>query len=59
VPFERHGNHAFTVISVVNNAPQASGVYGLADMRQWIYVGEAVDIQAELLRHLHRILLRS
>ncbi len=52
MPFENHGNRSFTAISVAKNAPRVSGVYGLADARQWIYVGEAADIQAELLRHL-------
>jgi len=53
MPFENHGNRSFTVMSIGKNAPPASGVYGLADARQWIYVGETADIQAELLRHLH------
>ena len=52
MPFENHGNRSFTTISVGKNAPPASGVYGLSDARQWIYVGETADIQAELLRHL-------
>ena len=52
MPFENHGNRSFTMVSIGKNAPPASGVYGLADARQWIYVGEAADIQAELLRHL-------
>jgi len=52
MPFGNHGNRSFTAISIGNNAPAASGVYGLADARQWIYVGEAADIQAELLQHL-------
>lgn len=40
------------MVSIGKNAPAASGVYGLADARQWLYVGEASNIQAELLRHL-------
>jgi hypothetical protein len=52
MPFGNHGNRSFTAKSIGNNAPPASGVYGLADARQWIYVGEAGDIQAELLKHL-------
>jgi hypothetical protein len=52
MPFENHGNRSFTAMSIGNNAPSASGVYGLADARQWIYVGATADIQAELLRHL-------
>jgi hypothetical protein len=52
MPFENHGNRSFTAVSIGKNAPPVSGVYGLADAREWIYVGEAADIQAELLRHL-------
>ena len=52
MPFENHGNRSFTAMSIGKNAPPASGVYGLADARQWIYIGETADIQAELLRHL-------
>lgn len=54
MPFEIHGNRSFTVISIGNNAPPASGVYGLANARGWIYVGETADIQAELLRHFEK-----
>jgi hypothetical protein len=39
-------------MSVDNNAPAASGVYGISNARQWIYVGETANIQAELARHL-------
>ena len=52
VPFENHGNRAFTLTSVDRNAPAASGVYGLSNAHHWIYVGETGNIQAELLRHL-------
>lgn len=54
MPFENHGNRSFTGISIGNNAPRASGVYGLADARGWIYVGETSDIQGELLALLER-----
>ena len=40
------------MISVGKNAPAASGVYGLSNARQWIYVGAAANIQAELLKLL-------
>jgi hypothetical protein len=52
MPFENHGNRSFTPISVHKNAPAASGVYGLSNSRTWIYIGEATDIRAELLKHL-------
>jgi hypothetical protein len=37
--------------SVISNAPEASGVYGLYNA-VWIYVGEADNIQARLLELL-------
>jgi hypothetical protein len=52
MPFENHGSRAFTVTSVLKNAPAASGVYGLSNAREWIYVGEAADLQGCLLAHL-------
>jgi hypothetical protein len=52
MPFENHGNRAFTLTSVDRNAPAASGVYGLSNAHHWIYVGETGNIQAELFRHL-------
>src|SRR6516162_6088733 len=39
--------------SIVAHVPHASGVYALFDSQKWIYVGEAADIQTELLRHLN------
>ena len=38
--------------SVNQNGPAASGVYGLSDASQWIYVGETANIHAELFKHL-------
>ena len=52
MPFANHANRIFTVMSVDKNVPAASGVYGLSDARQWIYVGETANIHAELLKHL-------
>ncbi|HWC97714.1 MAG TPA: hypothetical protein VG456_13210 [Candidatus Sulfopaludibacter sp.] len=53
MPFEQHGNRSFTFASITRNAPSAPGVFGLADSREWIYVGDADDIRAELLNHLN------
>ncbi len=52
MPFEHHGSRAFTVTSVLKNAPPASGVYGLSNAREWIYVGESANLQSCLLAHL-------
>jgi hypothetical protein len=40
-------------MAVDKNAPAASGVFGLSNAFQWIYVGETANIQAELRRLLH------
>jgi excinuclease UvrABC nuclease subunit len=53
MPFEQFGALMFTATSVERNAPASSGVYGLSNSREWIYVGESGDIRAQLLRHLH------
>ena len=50
--FAECGPRAFTVVSVRKNAPEASGVYGLSNGREWIFIGEADDIRARLLEHL-------
>jgi hypothetical protein len=52
VPFANHGNRSFTRVSIDKNGPAASGVYGLSNSNQWIYVGETADIHAELFKHL-------
>ena len=41
------------MVSVDNSVPAASGVYGLSNASQWIYVGETANIHGELLKHLH------
>lgn len=52
MPFENHGSRAFTETSILKNAPAASGVYGLSNAREWIYVGESANLQDRLLGHL-------
>ena len=44
---------AYTPASVRQNAPAASGVYGIFTRYTWIYIGESHDIQARLLQHLN------
>ena len=52
MPFHNTAGHAFSAISVRKNAPAASGVYGLSNDHEWIFVGVADNIQAALLAHL-------
>jgi len=49
MPFERFTPHAFTPFSVRTNAPAASGIYGVSNAREWIYIGETDNIQTSLL----------
>jgi hypothetical protein len=44
--------HAFSTGSIRAHAPAASGVYGISNRREWIYIGETDNIQARLLEHL-------
>ena len=50
---EIHARYAWSHESIVAHVPHASGVYALFDSQKWIYVGEAADVQTELLRHLN------
>ena len=52
MPFDQAIPRTFTVSSVQENAPALSGVYGISNAGEWIYIGETDDIQAALLRHL-------
>ena len=52
MPFERILPRSFNPSSVRNFAPAASGVYGLSNSREWIYIGESDNIQAALFEHL-------
>jgi hypothetical protein len=52
MPFEYTVPHAFSMVSVRAHAPSAPGVYGISNAREWIYIGETDNIQAQLLDHL-------
>jgi hypothetical protein len=52
MPFEQGAPSSFTAVSIQNNAPDSSGVYGLSNSREWIFIGEASNIRAALLEHL-------
>lgn len=52
MPFEQLFPRSFTVPSIREHAPALSGVYGISNAGEWIYIGEADDIQAALLLHL-------
>jgi len=55
MPFERIVPHPLTAAGVRNYAPVASGVYGISNAREWIYIGETHNIQQSLLEHLQNL----
>ena len=46
---------SFTAESVQKNAPDSSGVYGLSNACEWIFIGEASNIRARLIEHLTEV----
>ena len=51
MPFDQHVPRALTPTSIRNFAPIASGVYGVSNAREWIYIGETDDIDGRIRRH--------
>src|SRR5437870_2847677 len=47
----RYLNYRFERESIVTNAPEGSGIYGLYNA-VWIFVGEADNVRVRLLEHL-------
>jgi hypothetical protein len=54
MPFEQFTPRSFTPVSVRANAPSASGIYGISNAREWIFIGESDNVQASLLRELQQ-----
>src|SRR5947209_6307638 len=52
MPFDQLVPRPFTLSAVRMYAPIVSGLYGISNAREWIYIGVADDIQGALLAHL-------
>ena len=52
MPFERVFPRSFSAQTVNAEAPAMSGVYGISNAAQWIFIGETDNIQAALMTHL-------
>lgn len=52
MPFHNAIPKALTPNGVRMHAPPQSGVYGISNAREWIYIGEANNIQLALLHHM-------
>ena len=52
MPFDHVFPRSLTSISIRANAPEVSGIYGISNAREWIYIGETDNIRGTLLDHL-------
>src|ERR1700731_3860 len=52
MPFDQFVPIPFTLRTIGTHAPVASGVYGISNAREWIYIGETDNIQGALFHHL-------
>lgn len=52
MPFEQFIPRPLNRVAVDRYAPATSGVYGISNAREWIYIGETDDLQGTLLAHL-------
>src|SRR5689334_10102275 len=52
MPFEQSVSLPFVSLAVQTYAPVTSGVYGISNAREWIYIGESDNIRSSLLGHL-------
>jgi len=55
MPFDQPTPRSLTPVSIRANAPIASGIYGISNAREWIYIGESDNIQGTLLNHLRQL----
>ncbi len=46
---ENNHRYFFSVESINSNAPADSGVYGLYNTMEWVYIGESANIRETLL----------
>jgi len=53
MPFNQFTPRNFTNDAVLTYAPVMSGVYGISNAHEWIYIGESDNIQSSLLNHLY------
>jgi hypothetical protein len=51
MPFDRFFPRPFLVGAIEAYAPNESGVYGISNAAEWIFIGESDDIRGALLNH--------
>jgi hypothetical protein len=55
MPFNQFVPRPLTAGAVHTYAPATSGVYGITNAREWIYIGETDNIRDTLLIHLQEL----
>ena len=55
MPFDRFVPYTFSFASVQKNAPAMSGVYGLSNALEWLFIEETENIKASLMMHLQQM----
>jgi hypothetical protein len=51
MPFDRFFPRPFLAGAIEAYAPNVSGVYGISNAAEWIFIGESDDIRSALLTH--------
>ncbi len=52
MPFSSTTGFTYSEQGIASYAPRASGVYGIYNSSEWIYIGEARDMEARLYEHI-------
>jgi hypothetical protein len=52
MPFDCGTTFPFTEAGIAKYAPRESGVYGIFNGTEWIYIGEGKDMEARLYEHV-------
>jgi hypothetical protein len=55
MPFNQPMPRPLQHVAIDAFAPTASGVYGLSNAREWIYIGETDNIKGALINHLRDV----
>lgn len=51
MPFREIIPRPFSTSGVQTYAPSASGIYGISNAQEWVFIGESADIRGALLAH--------
>lgn len=55
MPFSHPVPRSFNSQAIHEYAPNGSGIYGISNKNEWIYIGESDNIQRALLEHLMEV----